>query len=131
MLWQSSGVRHPIARAVGLLLLLFLGPLTAGSAAGGLGGAGSVEAAIACPRTAEMVEARSSHTATLLADGKVLVVGGEGLDAKRRPIRLASVELFDPDSRIWSPAGNLSTARSGHTATLLPDGRVLVVGGET
>jgi len=79
--------------------------------------------------------ARHSHTATLLADGKVLVVGGEGAcveggASESGPCRLASAELFDPDSRMWSPTGDLHSARSSHTSTLLEDGRVLVAGGE-
>lgn len=67
---------------------------------------------------------RYSHTATLLKDGKVLVVGGEGPSAV-----LASAELYDPATRSFAAAENLATARSGHTATLLPNGKVLVAGG--
>lgn len=66
---------------------------------------------------------RSRHTATLLLDGKVLVTGGSGAAV------LASCELYDPVTGTWSDTNNLTTARSGHTATLLPDGRVLVAGG--
>lgn len=71
-----------------------------------------------------MGTARSAHTATPLADGRVLVVGGiAGSTA------LASAEIYDPASRTWTPTGPLATPRRGHTATLLPDGRVLVAGG--
>jgi N-acetylneuraminic acid mutarotase len=70
--------------------------------------------------------ARSSHTATLLANGQVLVAGG--LDAGNKP--LASAELYDPALGAWTPtAGTLNTARFGHTATLLANGQVLVAGG--
>ena len=61
------------------------------------------------------------HTATLLKDGRVLVVGGRG--------RLTSAEIWDPETGRWTPGGNTVEPRSEHTATLLPDGTVLVAGG--
>ncbi len=70
--------------------------------------------------------ARVAHTATLLADGRVLVTGGRTTDGLTT---LATVELFDPRSKTWKVAAPMSTARSHHTATLLADGRVLVTGG--
>jgi len=76
--------------------------------------------------TDSLVHARSAHTATLLPDGKVLVVGGElGLG-----LSLSSAELYDPASGTWTATGSLITARSFYTATLLPDGKVLVTGGD-
>ncbi len=55
-----------------------------------------------------------------LRDGKVLAVGGFN----------RSTDLYDPASGTWTPTGDLNTdSRRHHTATLLPDGRVLVVGG--
>ncbi|MCX6930904.1 MAG: hypothetical protein NT154_48030, partial [Verrucomicrobia bacterium] len=60
------------------------------------------------------------RTATLLANGKVLVVGGEAT---------ASAELFDPATGLWTTTGAMSTKRSYQTATLLPSGKVLVAGG--
>jgi hypothetical protein len=64
---------------------------------------------------------RSSHTATLLSDGKVLVTGGQGGGD--------SAELYDPSTGAWSVTGNLNIPRFLHTATLLEDGKVLVAGG--
>ncbi len=71
--------------------------------------------------------ARSGHTATLLADGRVLVIGGASSSAEPQGTR--SVEVYDPATESFSPAGTLEKARSGHTAALLADGRVLVTGG--
>jgi N-acetylneuraminic acid mutarotase len=72
---------------------------------------------------ASMISYRYGHTATLLASGKVLVVGGGSGDD------LKTAELYDPVRNTWSPAGSLSTVRSYHTATLLANGKVLVAGG--
>jgi N-acetylneuraminic acid mutarotase/photosystem II stability/assembly factor-like uncharacterized protein len=72
-----------------------------------------------------LTTARRSHSATLLQNGKVLVVGGEGSLAN--PV--ASAELHDPVTNSWSAAASLTTARTQHSATMLPSGKVLVVGG--
>lgn len=67
-----------------------------------------------------------SSSATLLADGRVLVAGGRsGLLSFAR----SSAELFDPVAGTWSATGSLNFARLEHSATLLPDGRVLIAGG--
>ena len=83
--------------------------------------------------------ARAGHTATLLQDGRVLVAGGvlpPRSSSERHDwyLQVASpdgAELYDSRTGEWSRAAPLSTNRIGHTATLLADGRVLVVGGET
>ena len=75
-----------------------------------------------------LTTARWVHTATLLPSGKVLVAGGGGVGPKGNS-NLASAELYDPGSNTWSAAGSLANARAGHTATLLPNGKVLVAGG--
>jgi hypothetical protein len=73
---------------------------------------------------AAMIIGRDYQTATLLPNGKVLVVGGEHVSTP-----LATAELYDPGSNSWSADGTMTTARLKHTATLLPSGNVLVAGG--
>lgn len=72
--------------------------------------------------TGPMPQGHVGHTATLLADGRVLVVGDFGLSQ-------TTAALYDPANNTWSETGPLTTPRYGHTATLLADGRVLVAGG--
>ena len=72
--------------------------------------------------------ARWRHTSTLLPDGRVLVVGG--MRCLPAPCATDDATLFDPATGAWRAARPLASARLDHTATLLPDGRVLVAGGE-
>ncbi|MCI0539855.1 MAG: hypothetical protein L0Z50_31995 [Verrucomicrobiales bacterium] len=75
-----------------------------------------------------MAIGRARHTATLLTDGRVLVVGGLARVGGAF-VTLSSVELYDPTTNTWGSAGSMSIARSRHTATRLFDGKVLVAGG--
>ncbi|WNG49844.1 kelch-like protein [Archangium minus] len=82
--------------------------------------------------TGNMLEDRWMHTATVLPSGKVLAVGGVRTTEDSGVYHFDSLdtaELYDPATGSWSPARSLGTARGGHTATLLPSGKVLVVGG--
>ena len=79
--------------------------------------------------TGAMATARGFDTATRLADGRVLFVGGNPKTWDFSGPFLASAELYDPKTGTFSPTGPLATARNLHTATLLLDGRVLIVGG--
>jgi N-acetylneuraminic acid mutarotase len=74
---------------------------------------------------------RLAHTATLLPNGKVLVVGGEGDDGRGDGFvsALNSAELYDPATGNWSLTGPLKSYRLAQTATLLPNGKILVAGG--
>jgi uncharacterized delta-60 repeat protein len=78
-------------------------------------------------RTADPNRARVNHTATLLANGKVLVAGSSVFSSGNAVA--ASAELFDPASGTWTMTGNPKSPLAGHTATLLPNGKVLVAGG--
>src|SRR4051794_21985248 len=75
-----------------------------------------------------LVTPRHSHTATRLADGRVLLAGG-GTNVS--PYLISQSELYDPATNNWTATGSLNTARYIHAAVLLPDGRALVMGGWT
>jgi hypothetical protein len=102
-----------VRTAVALLLLALL------PAAAGAGGVPVL------PAGAAMDVERAAHTATRLADGRVLVTGG----FRSGEVTLASAELYDPQTGTFSPTGQMTSVRSGHTATLLKNGLVLFTGG--
>jgi hypothetical protein len=77
-----------------------------------------------------MIDARMDATATLLPNGKVLVAGGSpGAGGLSGPAVLASAELFDPATRVFTATGSMKVARTDASSALLPDGHVLIVGG--
>jgi hypothetical protein len=75
-----------------------------------------------------LAQARAFHTATRLPNGQVLVAGGFA-DVAALEVALATTEVFDPATNRFSPGPSMATARWGHAATTLPDGRVVVTGG--
>jgi galactose oxidase-like protein len=97
------------------LLLLFCGVLTA-QPSGTFG------------LTGKMTVPRIGHTATLLQSGKVLICGG-GSEQSSLATVWPSAELYDPVTGTFAATGNMTRPRWYHTATLLPDGKVLIAGG--
>ena len=71
---------------------------------------------------------RFDHTTNLLTTGDVLVAGGR-LVSPQPLTNLASAEVWDPQTDRWRPTGSMNQARWRHTATVLPNGKVLVAGG--
>jgi hypothetical protein len=78
-------------------------------------------------KTGSMNFTRDSHTATLLANGQVLVTGGDNFTPGQG--FLASAELYNPATGKWTLTGSMSVPRVSHDAVLLQNGQVLVAGG--
>jgi hypothetical protein len=77
----------------------------------------------------KMFEKRKSYATTVLGDGRLLVTGGYSED--RWTKRLASTEIWDPKKNMWEKSFDMINGRACHTATLLSNGEVLIVGGDT
>jgi N-acetylneuraminic acid mutarotase len=103
-----------VSAALMALLVVLLAPAAAQAAAG-------------FSSTTPMGFDRLRHTATVLPNGEVLIAAGQG----DLSVTLDSAERFDPASQTWTPAASLAHPRSGATATLLRNGKVLVVGGSS
>jgi len=76
-----------------------------------------------------MTALREGHTSTLLSDGNVLIAGGLVIFENDAPQWHGSAEIYNPSSETFSATGAMTDSRFGHTATLLPNGEVLVAGG--
>ena len=74
---------------------------------------------------------RREHESLLLADGRVLIIGGliDGTEEVPDVNSLNSTEIYDPESDSWSLGAVMAQGRGLHTATTLPDGKILVTGG--
>ena len=83
--------------------------------------------------TGSLVQARHGHTATLLSDGDVLIVGGyiDSAGAGNGTTLATTAEVYNPGSGLFTVTSSPTIARAYHTATRLPDGRVLIAGGAT
>jgi N-acetylneuraminic acid mutarotase len=110
--------RFGVISSLTLVSLLAIA-LAASTAAPALAGSGGFN------NTGSMNVARDGHTATLLQNGEVLVVGGENNTTGY----LSSAELYDTSSGKWTLTGSTTIARDGHEAVLLKNGQVLVAGG--
>lgn len=78
--------------------------------------------------TGNMTTPRSSHVAALLPNGKILIAGGWQANPPPR-LALDSAEIYDPSTGAFTFTGNMTTGRFNATGTLLPTGKVLIVGG--
>ena len=122
MTWASS---QPAVCSVNSSGLATCGNLGTVTITGNLCGSASarLDSPITEPRN-NMSSSRYQHTATLLADGRALIVGG--IDSSSA---IAGADLFDPLMRTFSPTGSMASPRASHTATLLASGQVLIAGG--
>jgi hypothetical protein len=115
-----------------MLIRLLMGLLLAASVAGCSGGE-ILESNVPLPvrvggvELISMSSPRALHTATAMRDGRVLICGGT-YNAQIGGV-LSSAELYDPAAGTFLPTSSMSAARQGHTATLLPNGQVLIAGG--
>ncbi|WP_437678242.1 kelch repeat-containing protein [Sorangium sp. So ce131] len=101
-----------------------------------VGGGGDSEvydpAADAWSAPALMAVSHDRNTATLMPNGKVLVVGGVQVTDVLGGMRTSPAEVYDPETDGWTAPGlSFFGGIVGHTATLLPDGKVLLAGGHS
>jgi hypothetical protein len=75
-----------------------------------------------------MMVGRVGFTATLLANGKVLIAGGTN-NPYTGPFAQPSAEIYDPTTGMFARTLDMNVVRAGHTATLLANGKVLIAGG--
>jgi N-acetylneuraminic acid mutarotase len=129
--WSSAGTFGDLRGAHTATLLanarvLAIGGASTGSLANALATAELHDPAVGqwLTQTNSPNQPRYNHTATLLANGKVLVSGGSDFNGAMR-----FAELYDPATDAWTRTGDMSTSRTSHTATLLRNGKVLVTGG--
>ena len=122
--WTSDSTSVATIVSTGVATAAGFGQTTIQATVGSISGSMQLTVTNFAP-SGTLTTARSNFTATLLTNGKVLIVGGKDVNGNA----LISAELYDPVSETFSPAANLNAARSSHTATLLNGGTVLIAGG--
>jgi hypothetical protein len=114
--FEPRQARRPVNRLATWKLIAIVGLL--------LSIASAVPAFAQIVGTVQLNVERRGHTAILLEDGKVLIVGGDNQNGI-----VSQAEIFDPVSQTSALAATPVAVRTDHTATRLSDGRVLVIGG--
>ncbi len=124
--WTSSDVTVAKISPAGIATGVAEGTATITAAVGTINGSASLTGTPSRFRfTGSLITNRGYNTATVLQNGKVLIVGGwiGGL------YEIGACELYDPVTGIFTSTGSLHIPRAWHTATLLQNGRVLIAGG--
>ncbi len=124
--WSSSNTGVAQIGSTGIASALGFGQTTIQAAFAGIKGSTGLTVTAGFASTGSLNTGRAFHTATMLNNGMVLIVGGN--DSNGNP--LASAELYNPATGTFTDTGNLNAARVSHTATLLNNGMVLIAGGE-
>jgi Abnormal spindle-like microcephaly-assoc'd, ASPM-SPD-2-Hydin/Galactose oxidase, central domain len=78
-----------------------------------------------------MSAGRAGASATVLNDGRILFAGGISGSAAAGYTSIGSAEIYDPVENKFAATGNMITARAGHSAVLLNNGDVMMIGGAT
>lgn len=120
--WSSSNTLDVTVDSSGMAQAVAAGSATITASSGSVSGTDNLTLNPDWSATASLTDARAAHASVTLANGKILVVGGYQGSAA-----LASAELYDPAAKTWSPAASMPAGYSGLTATLLPNGKVLMV----
>lgn len=79
--------------------------------------------------TGKLIEGREWHSAVKLGNGKVLVSGGLKTFGEYSYEPLSSCEIYDPELETWSQAAPMNYTRYSHSSLLLPNNKILVIGG--
>lgn len=128
--WNSTNTATASIDSTGLMTGVGQGQTTIQATFNSVTGSSSLTIGVPSFRSVGSLNtSRTGHTATLLQNGQVLIVGGNYDPAGGNDSTLTSAELYNPVTQTFTYTGSLNTPRAGHTATLLPNGNVLIAGG--